>query len=720
MKVKVIKAWEYGKPQPDTSKIDTFIEWCSKYFIPEKKPKTKKKLDTYCKYFATCDLECTNYKPLKQAFCYAWAFCFRGRVFVGRDLQSYLYFMGKLSDTLGEMHLIIYWHNYSYDWAFVSGVYKFSASECFFTNPRKILYANMFGNLNNRCSYLLSGLSLRNFTKQMNVKHIKLSGEKYDYSRVRTSYSGMKKYELRYLINDVRGLLEALEKFFKAENDTVYTIPYTKTGFVRRDIKKACNKISYKRRLDWGLSYEAFVVCQEAFRGGNTHTSRFYANEGTILSNISSNDFCSSYPSVMLLSSHFPKRGFQHTGALTEEQYNDFIFNRGMCGVFRIRMEDVKLKNPTWACPYLPLAKVRKVRKPILDNGRILACDSCEISVTDIDIYILQFEYNFKMEIYDSFVCKAGPLPDEIKEVIFKYYKNKTELKGVTSEDGSIESFYMNQKGALNSTYGNMVMNSCQRILEYHDDKQEFKYSKKVKIDGEEKEIENEEELNRIILEKYNKKGLPSFAVGVFVTALARLELEKVMSKLPNFSFVYADTDSLKYINCDHSIFDEYNKEVIEKCEKMGMYAFTQKGEKKYLQVFEFEEQYKKFTSLGAKKYAYIDQEDKLHLTCAGVGKVKGAKELEENGGLSAFKLGFVFRKGGGVCATYNDTYSGLLELDGHKIPLTKNIYLEESTYTVGQEVNHQVIARIAFKYIMDGSLDIENEYNDWYNVFTD
>lgn len=720
MNVTVIKGWEYGKPQPETTKLDNFITWCSKYFIPEKKPKTKKKLDTFCKYFATCDFETTNYQPLKQAFVYAWAFCFKGRVIVGRDLQSYLYFMGKLSDTLGDMKLIVYWHNYSFDWAFSSGVYKFTPSDCFFTNPRKILYAVMFGNIVNRCSYLLSGLSLSNFTKQMNVKHKKLSGEKFDYSKIRTPYTGMKKYELHYLINDVRGLLEALEKFFKAENDTVYTIPYTKTGFVRRDIKKACNKISYKRRLDWGLSYDAFVACREAFRGGNTHTSRFYANEGTILHDVNSNDFCSSYPSVMLLSNHFPKRAFTHIGAISEEQYNEFIYERNMCGVFRITMEDVRLRNPTWGCPYLPLAKARKVRGAILDNGRILACSSCEISVTDIDIYILQFEYTFKMTITDAFVCKAGSLPDEIKEVVFKYYKNKTELKGVTSEDGSVEAFFMNQKGALNATYGNMVMNSCQRLLEYHDDKQEYRYSKKVKIDGEEKEIENEEELNRIILEKYNKKGLPSFAVGVFVTALARLELEKVMAKLPNFSFVYADTDSLKYINCDSSIFNSYNEEVIKKCEEMGMYAYTIKGEKKYLQVFEHEGKYNDFASLGAKKYAYTDDTGKLHLTCAGVHKVKGAKELSENGGLSAFKLGFIFKKGGGVCATYNDTYSGTIEIGGHKIPLTKNIYLENSTYTLGQEVNHQIICRIAFKYIMDGELDIENEYNDWYNEFTD
>ena len=710
----MIPAWNYDKQPKDTTKIDTFVSWCSKWFIPEKKPKTKRKLKETCKYFATCDFETTNDKETRNAFVYSWAFCFRGRVFVGRDLQSFIYFFSKLSDALGDMRLFVYWHNFSFDWSFISGVYKFSKDECFFTQPRKILYATMFGNIENRCSYLLTGLNLANLTKQMGVKHIKLSGDRFGYNaRIRTPKDGLKALELRYIINDVRGLLEALEQYFEAENDTVFTIPYTKTGFPRRDMKKAVQKLPYKQRLDWGLSYEAYKACEEAFRGGNTHASRFYAHEGTILHGVNSNDFCSSYPSVMLFSDHFPKRAFQHIGAISKERYNSFI-RRGFCGVFRLSLTGIKLKNSYWACPYLPLAKSRKVRNATMDNGRILEADYLEITMTDIDIEILEFEYQIEeMVITDSFVCKCGMLPQPVREVVFKYYKNKTELKGVESEI----AYYNNQKGALNSCYGNTVMSSIQQVLEYHDNEQEYKYSMELTEKGETKVYTNQEELERAILEKFNKKGLMNFAIGVFVTALARQALENVMKLLPDFSMVYCDTDSLKYVNCSPKVFEEYNKRVTEDAEQKGLFAYTKNGEKKYLGVFEFEEHYKDFTTIGAKKYAYTDDEDKVHLTCAGVGKKKGAKELEENGGIRAFKNGFIFRKGGGVSAVYNDTFNGWIVRNGYRIPLTKNIYLEDSTYTVGQTLDYHQIIDISLKLIKK---ELNNVYNNWYIEDTD
>lgn len=709
MKVKVLQAWNYDSTPKDTTKIDEFVRWCSKWFIPENKPKTKKKLQPTCKYFATCDFETTNDAEIKQAYVYSWAFCFRGRVLVGRELKSFLYFFSELSDALGDLRLFVYWHNYSFDWSFVSGVYKFTKDECFFTQPRKVLYATMFGNIENRCSYLLTGLNLSNLTKEMNVKHKKLSGIRFGYNaRIRTPKDGLKALELHYIVNDVRGLEESLEKFFSAESDTVFTIPYTKTGFVRRDMKKAVSKISYNQRLDWGLSLDAYEACVEAFRGGNCHASRFYAHEGTILHNVFGNDFCSCYPSAMLFSSMYPKRALKHVGALDMDRYHNFI-SRGFCGVFRLKLEGVKLRNPNWACPYLPTAKVRRLRKPVVDNGRILACESCEVTMTNVDIDILNFEYQIEnIEIFDSFICKAGELPKQVKDVVMKYYINKTELKGVEGK----EAMYFNQKGSLNATYGNTVMSSIQQVLEYDDNTQTYIPSRLVKIDGEEKLILDDRELHQALLDKFNKKGWLNFSIGVFVTANSRKMLEDCMSMLPDYSFVYCDTDSIKYRGVSPTIFDEYNRRIIEEAERKGLYATNRKGEKKYLGVFELEDNYKDFTTIGCKKYAYVNEDGKLHLTCAGVDKKKGAKELEENGGISAFKNGFIFRKAGGIKATYNDTFGGYIERHGYKIPLTKNIYLEDSTYTVGQLTSYRTLIEIALKVI---TKRLNNEYDNWY-----
>lgn len=689
------------------TKLDDFANWCVSNIsvITETKKNRKKKKWAY--EFATADFETTNDKEIKEAFVYAWAFCFKGRVLIGRDMKSFNYFLEKLSSLLDDTTLVIYWHNYSFDWSFESGYYHFTSKECFFTQPRKILYSRQFGNIENRCSYLLTGLNLANLTKQMNVKHVKKSGEKFDYSAYRTPYDGLKKYSIIYLRNDVRGLWESLVQFFKAENDDVRTIPYTKTGFVRRDINKACESICYSKRMSWQLDYESYKACREAFRGGNTHANRRYAEENTIISTVYSSDFCSAYPNAMLSSSHFPRRNFYRKGAISIEDCKELLEDN-KCAILRVHMTNIRLRNRDWGCPYLAFAKCRNVVNHVPDNGRILKADALDTSITDLDLRIIMFEYEYdELIIYDSFFAQCAPLPEEIRKVIMKYFKNKTELKGVTSEDGSIENFYQNQKEKLNASYGNTVMDSIQTVIEYDDVNQEYSDKlKEMKLSNTpQEEIENYE---RELLSKFNKKGIMPYSIGVFVCSIARYELEKCLALLPVHSFVYADTDSIKYTGVTPDIFDAYNKKIIERDIEKGLYADTIKKERKYLGLFELETEkpYKEFSTLGAKKYCYTDHNGKLHLTCAGVNKKKGVIELEKNGGIRAFRNGFIFKESGGITATYNDKSDRVIYKDGKPIEIKKNIYLEESTYTVGQTDDYINVINLTLKAYKN---DLEN-----------
>jgi hypothetical protein len=89
---------------------------------------------------------------------------------------------------------------------------------------------------------------------------------------------------------------------------------------------------------------------------------------------------------------------------------------------------------------------------------------------------------------------------------------------------------------------------------------------------------------------------------------------------------------------------------------------------------------------MGAKKYAYVDQEDKLHITIAGVNKRIGAIELNRAGGLKAMKEGFVFKYAGGLEARYQDhpeVHEYTTE-DNVPIPVTRNVSLVENTKTLG------------------------------------
>jgi hypothetical protein len=72
-------------------------------------------------------------------------------------------------------------------------------------------------------------------------------------------------------------------------------------------------------------------------------------------------------------------------------------------------------------------------------------------------------------------------------------------------------------------------------------------------------------------------------------------------------------------------------------------------------------------------------------VTIAGVNKKKGAEELASRGGLTAFRPGFTFRTAGGLESVYNDDPE-VRELirEGHRLPITSNVYMYDSTYQVG------------------------------------
>ena len=95
--------------------------------------------------------------------------------------------------------------------------------------------------------------------------------------------------------------------------------------------------------------------------------------------------------------------------------------------------------------------------------------------------------------------------------------------------------------------------------------------------------------------------------------------------RLAGHRFVYCDTDSVKYIG--DIDWTNYNKERIRISKKNGAYAKDSKGVLHYMGVFEQEETYKRFKTLGAKKYCGEDDDGHLHLTLAGVSK-KLAAEL--------------------------------------------------------------------------------------------
>ena len=109
--------------------------------------------------------------------------------------------------------------------------------------------------------------------------------------------------------------------------------------------------------------------------------------------------------------------------------------------------------------------------------------------------------------------------------------------------------------------------------------------------------------------------------------------------------------------------------------------------------VYEQEQTYARFKTLGAKKYVYEYEDGEVHCTIAGVNKKLGGKELmnvsRETGKdpLQLFADGFVFKLAGGNEVIYNDFPNDEeieLCVNGKKEIITRNESIIDSEYTVG------------------------------------
>ena len=127
-----------------------------------------------------------------------------------------------------------------------------------------------------------------------------------------------------------------------------------------------------------------------------------------------------------------------------------------------------------------------------------------------------------------------------------------------------------------------------------------------------------------------------------------------------------------------------------------GLVATDRKGVVHYGGVYELDGIYDGgFISQGAKKYAYVEN-GKVHITVSGVGKKKGAAALTAAGGLDAFREGFVFHNCGKTESVYNDKPMGVVEYKGHKLNITRNVYIKEQDYTLSRSDEYSTIINLS------------------------
>ena len=598
-----------------------------------------------------------------QAFMYIWQVCIEGNVVFGRRWEELQEFMEKVVNAYKlseEERVVVYVHNLSFEFQFIQDYFNFT--DVFAMASRSILTAKT-AHLEFRCSYKLSNMSLAKFIENTpNTLHYK-GVDDLDYATVRTPDTELTEVEYGYCFNDVKGLYECVMELLKEDN--IATIPLTSTGYVRRDCRNAMNKNKNNRKmfLRSRLTLLQYKLLRECFRGGNTASDRYLTN--LILKIVGSYDLSSSYP-FQMIAREYPL-GKWNYGVIpdikTLEEYNSKY-----CTIARYTFKNIRLRDEK-PIPYIPQSKCLALgddRK--IYNGRILHADFLTISMTNIDYDIVKEQYDYdEIAVEEFHYSRKGLLPKELRDTIMYYFEKKSELKG--DEEHYYE--YMKSKNKLNSIYGMTVTNILNTDIEYND--------------GEYTEKKMTEEEMQEALDKYykNHRSFLNYSWGVFVTAYARRELEDGLN-IAGLDTIYCDTDSVKFIGNHDREFEAYNERLNKECEERGIKNYAEvNGKRFYMGIFDKEKGYDEFITLGAKKYAFL-QNGKLGITVSGLSKKKGAEELERKGGLRRFQRNEVFYNSGRTIAQYNSAEVHDITVDGCTFSTASNLAIVDTTYTLG------------------------------------
>ena len=543
---------------------------------------------------------------IKSSLCYIWQFAIDDFIFIGRNLNDFVLFTKKINSLLNGVNIIVYVHNLSYEFQFIRKYFKWL--DVFAMDNRKVLYAKT-DFITFKCSYLLSGKSLAKLCDDIHTTKIeKLQGD-LDYKLLRTEKTPLTAKELAYCYNDVL-IVNAYIKEQSILYNRMDKIPLTNTGRVRRYTRKECFKNkAYSSMIHNSLILTPleYKIARFAFQGGYTHANSLYSN--ITCKNVSSYDFTSSYPTVML-SEKYPMSKGTRKDNLSIEKFEFYI--KKYCCLFTVELWGLKTIKDLQ--PIISISKCLKKENVKSDNGRLYQADYILTVLTDVDYNNLKTFYTYeKIKIGIAYFYKRDYLPKEIITSVLKFYSDKTTLKGVKGK----EVEYLISKEMLNSLYGMTVYNPI---------KPQYTYTNTDNWECEKKEID-EKNVNAYNIDKTR---FTYYLWGVFITAYARNNLFTGIRELKN-DFIYCDTDSVKCFNAwkHKRYFIKYNNNIYQKLKKCCLhYGFSedslkpknQQGKEKLIGIWDYEGDYDRFKTLGCKRYL-VEKNAKLDLTVSGINK---------------------------------------------------------------------------------------------------
>ena len=613
-------------------------------------------------------------------------------VFLGRDLDSYLDFVLKLTTEVrrqaffgvrsinrsnenaislqrkSSVTLLTYVHNLGFEYQFLRNLFnddfsKGRSEHVFARTIRKPMKASINlnrVNLEYRDTAVLTQKSLKSWCSSENLEVKKLDEPDDFYLETRTPKTPLSDEVLKYSVNDVVCMVYGMIKY-RAKYGDLYNIPITQTGSVRRKLyAEVC-----KKNVDWSsqcycvtnnYTFDFFKKLTKLFSGGWTHGNRYHI--GKVI-NAKCFDFASSYPYVMA-TSKFPTTDFINCDVNEFDALASQDLHKSDVRWFakiRIVKPMSKLQNTYWSVSKCE----NELEHMFADNGRVITCDEMVIYATDYDWDTFTKAYDYSsIEVLELYKAEAHYLPRELIMLILNMYNYKTTLKNVAGS----EALYKESKEWINSLYGCFVTKIVTDAITFaNGDWCKTPYDYEIFTDT--------------ISHTKIDKSFGSYQLGIWVTSIARHNLWHFIS-LMDERVTYCDTDSFKgdFTDEDLALVDDYNKQVEAYEQEVanfysfdsGMYAPTNPSGKECRLGIADREHDCKLKTLGAKRYITEDEEG-LHMTVAGLPKksVSKLKSIDEFRNNTVWNV----KESGKKCCYYNDNQKETIWTDGNGISYT-------------------------------------------------
>ena len=559
-----------------------------------KKGKCPKK---YLKLYCGFDIETTNIPETKHAYMYIWQFSFNDNVLFGRTWNEFIYLIDKIkkyNNLSKSVHIIVWIANMNFEFSFINSY--LNITRIFAKEKRKPLYFEVDECIEFREALTISGGSLEYLANTFTTTK-KLVGD-LDYSIPRNNETILSEKELDYCENDVLILSEWSEYIFNNFIIPNKYVPLTKTGILRRKVKDNIST-NIKDIIQYCYPNEEMyeIMMKYLFRGGYVHANAYHVD--VILYNVDSVDITSSYPDRML-NAYYPMKFF-HTG-YNKDNFENELENK--CCMILVEFYDLKpLTNHSIESISKTVNNVLK-EDIIVDNGRIRQCSKVVVWLTELDFKIYKKYYSWSnMCVLDMYTSDRYPLPNYLLDVLQQEYIIKSNLK--RNKKGNTKEYYV-AKQNVNSAYGMCVTRHVTSEITF----------------------ENGTWLEDKSCYDFNSEVDKSFLLpqwGVWITAQARYKILSMIKRIIDNSenyiddVIYCDTDSIKLRNY------EKHKDIINEYNGYRMVSNDSKFTSEFHDIGCFEHEtknkiYKRFKTLGSKRYIYEDSEG-YHITIAGLPK---------------------------------------------------------------------------------------------------